>query len=664
MRITNSMYYKNLYTNNNNVNKGLFDVNKQISSGLTIQYAFENTDTFIKTMQLDSEIRTLTQTKQSSESALKFSTNTDTTMNDFSETLSEFKTLLISAANSGLHSTQSLEALAQDLEGMRNHLVNLSNTSIDGKFIFSGTDIRTKPVNDDGTYNGNDEAMYASLGSGVKQQYNITGADLFFGEESQTQRKVTTNIAMNNTVTNKPLQGSDTVEEMMGLGSGAYYFYVRGTDSAGNSFKERIDVLAPAATTIAGLMSDIENLYGTGLVTVALNDVGQIVIEDKQKGSSKIDFHMVGSDDNDYSNLTAASNIKEFMLSGLTSAPGVISPDAAVYDRTQFDVVSNVITSNVSQIVKPGMFDTEGNEIGNRFAVDSTRLGAVAAGTTFDPDPDGDPNTNDSRYIGLDGSVLHLEGTDINGAAYSIDINLLDAGSTVSGTYNFGINDALGVPVDAGRMTYRQLMDVVNMVVTGEVPTAHPTYEDAIIAADALADTSLSHDGKIVFEDKTNVVTSATISLYDANSSDFTNNIGSVLTFNTNNALTIRDPKTDFFTVLDEAIYAVREGRLVADGTAADEQRNTGVENAIQKIDDLMDHVIGEHTQAGAQSRSLEYAVERTSTLILSSTSLRSDVIDTDVAEASLRLQQLSLNMQAIYSTTAKISQLSLVNYL
>ncbi|MDX1295788.1 MAG: flagellin, partial [Sulfurimonadaceae bacterium] len=55
---------------------------------------------------------------------------------------------------------------------------------------------------------------------------------------------------------------------------------------------------------------------------------------------------------------------------------------------------------------------------------------------------------------------------------------------------------------------------------------------------------------------------------------------------------------------------------------------------------------------------------DRTEVLIVSSMSLRSDVIDTDVAEASLRLQQLSLNMQAIYSMTSRISQLSLVNYL
>ena len=43
---------------------------------------------------------------------------------------------------------------------------------------------------------------------------------------------------------------------------------------------------------------------------------------------------------------------------------------------------------------------------------------------------------------------------------------------------------------------------------------------------------------------------------------------------------------------------------------------------------------------------------------------IRSSVIDTDLAEASLELTQLTLNYEAMLSTVGRISQLSLVNYL
>jgi len=81
-------------------------------------------------------------------------------------------------------------------------------------------------------------------------------------------------------------------------------------------------------------------------------------------------------------------------------------------------------------------------------------------------------------------------------------------------------------------------------------------------------------------------------------------------------------------------------------------------------MDDLQDHVTRSHAQVGANSNTLTASLERTSLLEISTMTLRSSVIDTDLAEASLELTQLSLNYEAMLSTVGKISKLSLVNYL
>jgi flagellar hook-associated protein 3 FlgL len=81
-------------------------------------------------------------------------------------------------------------------------------------------------------------------------------------------------------------------------------------------------------------------------------------------------------------------------------------------------------------------------------------------------------------------------------------------------------------------------------------------------------------------------------------------------------------------------------------------------------LDDLKDHIGKSHSQVGAQSNSLTKSLERVEMLKMSSIELRSSVIDTDVAEASLTLAQLNTNYQAMLSTVSKISKLSLVNYL
>ena len=263
-------------------------------------------------------------------------------------------------------------------------------------------------------------------------------------------------------------------------------------------------------------------------------------------------------------------------------------------------------------------------------------------------------------------------------------VDLSNAGSTftVGGStytiYNTGVDPKAPISAAnpqtataADEMTYQQLMDVINMVVTGNLPASTASvdaqgvatdYRDAIIAANSAGTTSLSHDGKITFEEIGVTTTQAGIMMYDAVGSDFAAN-PSALLFNANNALTISDPKTDFFARIDEMIASVDQYKMRADSENGD-PRNGGIQNSIQMLDDLMDHLSRQQSQSGVQSQSLSSARDRTEVLIVSSISLRSEVLDTDVAEASMRLQQLSLNMQAIYSTTSKVSKLSLVNYL
>ncbi|MBN2895753.1 MAG: flagellar biosynthesis protein FlgL [Campylobacterales bacterium] len=687
MRITNSMHYREMYGDNNKTAKALFDVNKQIASGLKIQYAHEDNVAFIDTMRLDNEVTTLTQVKKSTQSGYKFSTQTDTVLGDFSKTLDSIKTKLIRAA-SDEHSSESLDAVAKELRGLQAHLFSLANTSINGQFLFSGSQTSTKPIDANGRYQGNDADLKAFLGHEVEQKYNISGQELFLGEESKTARKISTNIKQldlnalyphimqpNITADNLGeehyITPQSTIRDLMGDNNATvnttdakHFFYVQGAKHDGESFKAKYAMRDDES--IASLMEKIANDFGgSEVVNVTLNQHGQIEIEDRLSGSSKLDFHLVGAtdfgrndDDNsgaidpseDDANVThidalvsgvtdfedAAANgklyVKEFIKSGLGNSVG-LSLEGLVYDRADFEADGQFLNSNVSQIVKGS----------NAFATDSTKLSEVFSSLN---------------------SSLHVSGSRIDGSAFSIDINLNASPVTVTGDYSYDVLDASGNTTAAADMTYRQLLDVVNMAMNAQDPgVVVGGYEQAIKNANQNSSTTLSYDGRISFEDKTTTQTQAALSIYDANSGNFSA-AASMATFQANNALTIRDPKTDFFAQLDEVIRAVEQGKMRADGDDADEPRNVGIQNAIQVIDDLGLHVSRMQTRAGAQSQSLDAAVVRTDMLLLNSNKLRSEVIDTDIAEAALKLQQLQLNYQALFSTVSKISQLSLVKYI
>ncbi len=699
MRVTSSMYYKSLYgTNNSKLNDRLFDVNKQIASGLKIQYAKDNVRTFAETMRLDNELATLGQVKMSTQSGYKMSNQTDVILNEFETTMNRMRTLLIQSAN-GTNDATSLDAIATELRGIESHFKGLANSSINGQYIFSGSAVDIKPISADGTYMGNDKSMNAFTGSRTQQQYNISGGDLFLGEEVLIKREVTSNIVQDNLIQKYPailgtnsgptqISSNSTIRELMGdddnaidLVNSKHHFYLRGTKSDGIAFNQHISMRDDES--VDELLTQIGNAYGNTpdlkIVNVSINLSGQIVIEDKIKGSSKLDFHMVGAvdfnaaapDDANVTNIDAlgvgesnfdriilgtstATNpnlhIKEFVKSSLASASDVAATnivEGTVYDRTLFSKDGSKLSSSIPQIVKAD----------NAFATGSTKISEVADLSQL-------PNVGS-----LDGTQFKLTGTNIAGVAYDVQIDFATAGSTFSldgGATNYDIFNMATprVAVDADEMTYQQLMDVVNMVVTNQIPTLNTSadYDAKIKLSNFNASTFLSYDGKIQFQEIGNTDTQASIALHDANSGDFSAS-ASVMTFNSNNGLTVRDPKTDFFKIIDEMITAVENHKLYPDASGGN-IRNVGIENSILMMDDLQDHVFRAHSLVGSQSNALTMSLERSELLEISTMTLRSAVIDTDLAEASLTLTQLSLNYEAMLSTVGRVSKLSLVNYL
>lgn len=812
MRVTSSMYYQSLYgSNSKQLQSRLFDVNKQIASGLQIQYASDDIETFSNTMRLDNEISALQQVQKSTESGYKVSNQTDGVLNEFTTSLDRVRTLILQASNAS-QSNSSMDAIAAELRGVESHFKNLANTSINGRYLFSGSTVDTKPIADDGTYMGNDQSMQSFLGSGVKQDYNLTGAELFLGEESLIKRRVTTNVPQYSLTEKYPdfsdptvsgiektITTQSTIYDLMGdldtdpsNGYGSH-FYIQGAQSDGKSFTSHIKM--DQTDTVNDLLINIGNAFGNtpalNVVNVTLNQYGEILVEDKINGSSKLDFHMVGATDYDASDGTDAGDINsalygvnagqlsnlsegetnfDLLINGISEATNknlhvknfILSSPAKEISQATYsmdravaasDILSlsvtdrdGVITSyNQAFTVDPATtyaaleasIEADGNFLvsvsGDDITLnvtqqgtangiyintplannDASGTGAVTVTATVENDllhdkmhfskngailsssvpqilSDGNafagPSTKLSEVADLskgitgsiDGTTLSFSGLDITGTPYDVRINLNSAGSTFSfdtdnngvyddPEYNIYNMDSTRVAVDADEMTYRQLMDVINMVVSNTLPASGTAstaleYDQAVSSSSFISNTTLTYDGKIEFGQLNTSSTKASISLHDLNSGDFTAN-APVMTFNSNNALTINDPKTDFFKSLDEVISAIEEHKLYPDGTTSI-RRNIGMENSVSVIDDLQIHLSRSHATVGANSNTLETSLERTSLLEISTMTLRSSIIDTDLAEASLTLTQLSLNYEAMLSTVGKVSKLSLVNYL
>jgi flagellar hook-associated protein 3 FlgL len=74
------------------------------------------------------------------------------------------------------------DAVAAELEGLREEILQISSTMIDGKFIFSGTAVTTEPIAAGGgtyTYQGSSDPRVVEISANDKLEVTVTGDGVF-----------------------------------------------------------------------------------------------------------------------------------------------------------------------------------------------------------------------------------------------------------------------------------------------------------------------------------------------------------------------------------------------------------------------------------------------------------------------------------------------------
>ncbi|GAA8803990.1 flagellar hook-associated protein FlgL [Helicobacter pylori] len=387
MRVTFGSKYNQMNNYQNALQNKINDANTQIASGLKIRYGYQNSDINNQNLKFQYEENTLDQGIDVAQNAYTSTLNTDKALQEFSKTMETFKTKLIQSAND-VHSETSRAAIANDLERLREHMMNVANTSIGGEFLFGGSKVDRPPIDSEGKYHGNGEDLNALISSDNLVPYNISGQDLFLGADKDKHKLITTNIKLFNQNKLHPdvmdalehsslpeevfIKPSDTLRELIGdndkdpTNDPKEFFYLQGIRPDGSSFKEKFALSKAyqnkeSATKVSDLLDKIGHAYGNTsqnkVVDVSLNNWGQIEIKNLTPGSENLDFHLISSD-GDFDDLDAlrssAKRVTEYVKS------------AFVTDRSlsQVKAVPNMYNPRVLEI--PSVFVTKDNVLANK----------------------------------------------------------------------------------------------------------------------------------------------------------------------------------------------------------------------------------------------------------------------------------------------------------
>ncbi|EAI2044322.1 flagellar hook-associated protein FlgL [Campylobacter upsaliensis] len=323
MRVTNKLNFTNSIQNTMSGASALNKLSMQLSSGMKIQDSYEDASIYIDNTRLEYELKTLEQIKEATSSAKEMTSNSMKALQDMVKLLENFKVKVTQAASDS-NSQTSREAIAKELEKIKEQIVQLANTSINGQYLFAGAQLNHKPFDSKGNYFGDKNNVNVVTGAGTESPYNIPGFDLFFKADGDYQKQITTNESFTDNrydLSKNPdkkqyLKGDNLWQDLIGLGYvkdknldidkdfeqddtrldfPPTTLYVQGVKPDGQSFKSA--VLVNPTDKMEDVLEKIGNLYGNTatekVVDVTINDSGQIQIRDLKEGNNKLDFHAV-----------------------------------------------------------------------------------------------------------------------------------------------------------------------------------------------------------------------------------------------------------------------------------------------------------------------------------------------------------------------------------
>ncbi|HEO8741378.1 TPA: flagellar hook-associated protein FlgL [Campylobacter upsaliensis] len=323
MRVTNKLNFTNSIQNTMSGASALNKLSMQLSSGMKIQDSYEDASIYIDNTRLEYELKTLEQIKEATSSAKEMTSNSMKALQDMVKLLENFKVKVTQAASDS-NSQTSREAIAKELEKIKEQIVQLANTSINGQYLFAGAQLNHKPFDSKGNYFGDKNNVNVVTGAGTESPYNIPGFDLFFKADGDYQKQITTNESFTdnrydlnkNPDKKQYLKGDNLWQDLIGLGYvkdkkleidkdfdqkdtrldfPPTTLYVQGVKPDGQSFKSA--VLVGPEDKMEDVLEKIGNLYGNTatekVVDVTINDSGQIQIRDLKEGNNKLDFHAV-----------------------------------------------------------------------------------------------------------------------------------------------------------------------------------------------------------------------------------------------------------------------------------------------------------------------------------------------------------------------------------
>ena len=174
-----------------------------LSSGDALQYGSDNSKQYNEILSVKNNVKTYTSILDKIQLSNSYNTTSDTAVSNMKTALNSAQSLVMEALN-GTNNSDTKEIIATNIESIKDTIFNLSNSSVNGQYVFSGKntdsasfekDAVSGKINYTGSYDNKtlnvEDKTYATQGvNGIELLYTPSqsaqaGSDLTFSADER-----------------------------------------------------------------------------------------------------------------------------------------------------------------------------------------------------------------------------------------------------------------------------------------------------------------------------------------------------------------------------------------------------------------------------------------------------------------------------------------------
>lgn len=172
------------------LNKRNSKVTYSMSSGESLQYGSDNSQQYNKILSVDNNVKSYSSILERIQLSSSYNTSSDTAVSSMKTSMESIKALVTKALTSTTNSENKV-SIANEIESLKNTIYSLSNTKIDGQYLFSGNDSSiesfTKDLTGKITYNSSNDNKTVNVENNIYNTQGVNGIEILYYKNQTSQ---------------------------------------------------------------------------------------------------------------------------------------------------------------------------------------------------------------------------------------------------------------------------------------------------------------------------------------------------------------------------------------------------------------------------------------------------------------------------------------------